>query len=110
MMCMEYVQKHLWKEHLCALQVFLCALVSRPVCTRTQLRANIAMSSVVRYLIYTAVKSFVLLLLANSWSLVLLPQLVSVAQSPLLVLSPGMDYCWKCACRLGIMQIHSTNC
>src|SRR6218665_296399 len=29
--CMEYVQKHFWKEHLCALQVFLCVLVSRLV-------------------------------------------------------------------------------
>jgi len=37
---MEYVQKHFCKEHLCALQVFLCALVSRLVYvrTRTQLR------------------------------------------------------------------------
>jgi len=26
---LKYVQKHFWKEHLCALQVFLCALVSR---------------------------------------------------------------------------------
>jgi len=38
---MKYVQKHLWKEHLCALQVFLCVLISQLVCTRTcaQLRA-----------------------------------------------------------------------
>src|SRR6218665_3705871 len=36
MMCMKYVQKHFWREHLCALKVFLCALVSR-----TQLRGNI---------------------------------------------------------------------
>jgi len=36
-------QKEFLKEHLCALKVFLCALVSRPVCTRThaQLRGNI---------------------------------------------------------------------
>jgi len=35
---MKYVQKHFWNEHLglCALQVFLCALVSRHVCTRTR--------------------------------------------------------------------------
>jgi len=26
---MKYVQNHFWKEHLCALQVLLCALVSR---------------------------------------------------------------------------------
>jgi len=30
-MFMKYVQKHFWREHLCALQVFLCALISRPV-------------------------------------------------------------------------------
>jgi len=28
-------KKHFWMEHLCALQVFLCALVSRSVCART---------------------------------------------------------------------------
>jgi len=41
---MKCEQKHFWKEHLCALQVFLCALVSRPVRVRTlaQLRGNIA--------------------------------------------------------------------
>ena len=41
--CKKYVQKHFWKKHLCALQVFLCALVSRPVCIRidAQLRGNI---------------------------------------------------------------------
>jgi len=33
--CMKYVQKHFSKDHLCALQVFLCALVSRLVCTPT---------------------------------------------------------------------------
>jgi len=40
---MKFVQKHVWKEHLCALQVFLCALISGLVCTRTcvQLRGNI---------------------------------------------------------------------
>jgi len=39
----KFVQKHFWKKHLCALQVFLCAHVSWPVCTRTctQLRGNI---------------------------------------------------------------------
>jgi len=41
---MKYVQKHFWKEHLCALQVFLCALFSSPLCARVQaqLRGNIA--------------------------------------------------------------------
>jgi len=36
-------QKHFWKEHLCVLQVFLCALISRLVCVRTctHLRGNI---------------------------------------------------------------------
>jgi len=29
------VQEHFWKEHLCALQVFFCALVSWLVCTHT---------------------------------------------------------------------------
>src|SRR6218665_3625826 len=35
---------HFWKEHLCTLQVSLCALVSRLVCVhaRAQLRGNIA--------------------------------------------------------------------
>ena len=32
---MKYVQKHFWKEHLCELQVFLCALVSWLVCMRS---------------------------------------------------------------------------
>src|SRR6218665_3299652 len=43
MTCMKYVQNTVWREHLCALQVFLCALVSRPVCARTcaQFRGNI---------------------------------------------------------------------
>src|SRR6218665_1410974 len=43
MTCMKYVQKHFWKEHLCVLQVFLCALVSRLLCacTRAQLTGNI---------------------------------------------------------------------
>jgi len=40
---MKYVKNHFWKENLCALKVFLCALVSRHVCARTraQLRGNI---------------------------------------------------------------------
>jgi len=40
---MKYVQNHFWKEDLCALQVFMCALVSQLVCVRTraQLRGNI---------------------------------------------------------------------
>src|SRR6218665_1160111 len=29
--CMKYVQKPVLRENLCALQVFLCALISRPV-------------------------------------------------------------------------------
>jgi len=39
----KYVQKRVWKEHLCTLQVFLCELVSRLVRARThtQLRGNI---------------------------------------------------------------------
>jgi len=34
--------KHVLKGNLCALQVFLCALISRPVCARksAQLRGN----------------------------------------------------------------------
>ena len=41
--CMKYVQKHFWKEHLYALKVFLCALISWLVCARTraQLTGNI---------------------------------------------------------------------
>jgi len=34
MACMKYVEKRFWKECLCALQVFLCALVSQLVCAR----------------------------------------------------------------------------
>ena len=36
---------HFWKEHLCALQVFLSALTSQPLCARTraQLRENIGL-------------------------------------------------------------------
>src|SRR6218665_279938 len=50
MTCMKYVQKHFWREHLCALHVFLCALtalVPRPVCAQTcaQLRGNIGRHS-----------------------------------------------------------------
>src|SRR6218665_303961 len=40
----EIMCKHFRKEHLCARQVFFCALVSRLVCARTralQLRGNI---------------------------------------------------------------------
>jgi len=39
----EICAKTFLKEHLCALQVLFCALVSRPVCVRTraQLRGNI---------------------------------------------------------------------
>jgi len=42
----DYVQKHFLKEQSCALQVFLCALISRPVCacTRARLRGNIALN------------------------------------------------------------------
>src|SRR6218665_726193 len=36
MTCVKYVQRNLKKN--CALQVFLCALISRPVCTRAQFR------------------------------------------------------------------------
>jgi len=32
---MKYVQKHCLKENVCTLQVFLCALISRPVCVHT---------------------------------------------------------------------------
>jgi len=40
---MKYVKKIFFKESLRALQVFLCALISRPVCVRTcaQLRGNV---------------------------------------------------------------------
>jgi len=42
---MKYVQTHFLKENLCELQVFLCALISRPVCARAQLRGNIGYNS-----------------------------------------------------------------
>jgi len=37
------VQKHFWKEHLRALQVFFCTFISQLVCThkRAQIRGNI---------------------------------------------------------------------
>ena len=38
---MKCVQKHFLKENLCTLQVFLCALISRPVCAFAQPRGNI---------------------------------------------------------------------
>ena len=43
MTCVNFVHKSFWKEHLYALQVFLCVLVSRHVCarTRSQLTGNI---------------------------------------------------------------------
>src|SRR6218665_1621861 len=49
--CMKYVQTHFLKKDLCALQVFLCALISRPVYTRTcaQLRGNIDYHHSARY-------------------------------------------------------------
>jgi len=37
----ETCEKTFLKEHLCALQGFLCALISRPLCTHAQLRGNI---------------------------------------------------------------------
>ena len=39
----EICENTFLKEHLCARQVFLCVLISRPVCARTraQLRGNI---------------------------------------------------------------------
>src|SRR6218665_1555902 len=37
----EICENTFLKENLCVLQVFVCALISRPVCTRTQLRGNI---------------------------------------------------------------------
>jgi len=42
MTCMIYVHRHFLKENWCALQFFLCALVSQLVCVRTQPRGNIA--------------------------------------------------------------------
>ena len=43
--------KPYWKEHLCALQVFLWTLASQPVCARTcaQLRGNIACDFALQY-------------------------------------------------------------
>src|SRR6218665_1175347 len=52
--CRTCVHKHVWKEHLCALQVFLCALVSRLVSVRTraQVRGNIVSSHMLHYNAY----------------------------------------------------------
>lgn len=45
--CIKYVQKHFQRQNLCALQVFLGALLSRLVCahTRAHLRGNIDSNS-----------------------------------------------------------------
>ena len=43
-MCMKYVRKRFWKEHLWAIQIFLCAFVSWLLCACAQLRGNIANS------------------------------------------------------------------
>src|SRR6218665_1349555 len=50
MTCMKCVQKHFSIEYLCAPQVFLCALVSRPVCPRmrAQLRGNMCHGTYVK--------------------------------------------------------------
>ena len=40
MKCKKYMQKNFWKKHLCALQVFLCALVSWPMCEGTLIVTN----------------------------------------------------------------------
>ena len=40
------------QENLYALQVFLCALISRPMCTRAQLRGNIAMQQCLQWLLF----------------------------------------------------------
>src|SRR6218665_286357 len=44
--CMKHVQRHFLKENLCALQVYLCALVLRLVCARAQLRGNIDLNRI----------------------------------------------------------------
>jgi len=64
---MKYVQKQFWKEHLCALKVFLCALVSRPVWARTraQLRGNIA--CLIRALFRNAIYSYIGQWPCGSW-------------------------------------------
>jgi len=36
---MKYGQKHFLTENVCALQVVVCALISRPVCARTRAQA-----------------------------------------------------------------------
>lgn len=64
------------------------------------------MDSVVWYLIYPDIEPFVLLLLANFWFLVLLPQLGTIAHYPPSVPPPEMDSCWRCTCCPGIMQTH----
>jgi len=40
---MKHVHKHALKDYLCALQVYLCALISQPVCAcrHTEFRENI---------------------------------------------------------------------
>src|SRR6218665_1806259 len=47
MTCIKYVQNHFLKENLCALKIFLCALISRHVCTCAQLRAGMCNLSLV---------------------------------------------------------------
>src|SRR6218665_3536026 len=59
--CMKYVQKHFLEEHLCALQVSLCALVSRLVCVRAHAH------SLEGTLLYTEHKSPTDVRLAFEW-------------------------------------------
>src|SRR6218665_2831637 len=51
-MYVRCAKKHFLKEDLCPSQVFLCALISRPVCARThaQLRGNIAYNTCIQYM------------------------------------------------------------
>ena len=63
--CRKYVQVHFWKEHLCTLQVFLCALsalVSRLLCERTlaRLRGNIGSNP-------SQLNLFLIKIASNAW-------------------------------------------
>src|SRR6218665_1150367 len=62
-----------------------------------------------RYLVSLAVDPFVLLSLANSWYLMLLLQLGSVAHFPLLAPPPGMGSPWRSTLCRRIMKLHSAS-
>ena len=94
-------KKHFWRQHLCAFQVFLCVLVSWPVCTRThaQLRGNIGHHS----------QGTLVIILSEHWSSFSLSSLLDspstklvskyLVSKPSYVLPTVLQTSLKCPCR-----------